>query len=53
MAETQGPKVVGIAIAFAAVTFVVLLLRLFARVYVLKKMGVDDCKLPLVPCGPG
>ncbi|KAL4876445.1 hypothetical protein BJY04DRAFT_231626 [Aspergillus karnatakaensis] len=42
MAETQGPTVVGIAIAFAAITVVVLLLRLFARIYVLKKMGVDD-----------
>lgn len=44
MAETQGPTVVGIAIAFAAITFLVIILRLFARIYVLKKMGVDDCK---------
>ncbi|KAL3449871.1 hypothetical protein BJX65DRAFT_305885 [Aspergillus insuetus] len=50
MAETQGPKVVGIAIAFAVVSFVVLLLRLFARVYVLKKMGVDDY-LIIFACG--
>ncbi|KAL4913886.1 hypothetical protein BDW62DRAFT_220465 [Aspergillus aurantiobrunneus] len=42
MAETQGPKVTGIAIAFAVITLVVIILRLFARIYVLKKMGVDD-----------
>jgi hypothetical protein len=41
---TQGPVVVGICVAFAVVTFCVLVLRLFARVYVLGKMGLDDCK---------
>ncbi|KIA75485.1 hypothetical protein HK57_00034 [Aspergillus ustus] len=50
MAETQGPKVAGIAIAFAAISFVVLILRLFARIYVLKKMGVDDY-LIILACG--
>lgn len=44
MAETQGPTVIGIAIAFAVITFFVIILRLFARIYVLKKMGADDCK---------
>lgn len=43
MAETQGPTVVGISIAFAVITIFVIILRLFARIYVLKKMGVDDC----------
>ncbi|KAL3480530.1 hypothetical protein BJX99DRAFT_266449 [Aspergillus californicus] len=42
MAATQGPKVEGIAVSFAVITFLVLVLRLFARIYVLKKMGVDD-----------
>lgn len=41
---SQGPVVVGICVAFAALTFVVLVLRLFARIYVLGQMGVDDCK---------
>ena len=41
---TQGPMVVGICVAFAALTFIVLALRLFARVYVLGQMGVDDCR---------
>ncbi|KAL2812643.1 hypothetical protein BJX63DRAFT_421689 [Aspergillus granulosus] len=50
MAETQGPTVIGIAIAFAVITFVVLLLRLFARIYVLKKMGFDDY-LIIFACG--
>jgi hypothetical protein len=42
---SQGPVVVGICVAFAVITFCVLALRLFARVYVLGKMGLDDCKL--------
>ncbi|KAL2826423.1 hypothetical protein BDW59DRAFT_171819 [Aspergillus cavernicola] len=42
MAATQGPTVNGIVISFAAITLVVIVLRLFARMYVLKKMGVDD-----------
>ncbi|KAJ5162732.1 uncharacterized protein N7500_004562 [Penicillium coprophilum] len=39
---SQGPKVAGICIAFAALTFVVLALRLFSRIFVLGQMGVDD-----------
>ncbi|KAJ5937733.1 hypothetical protein N7454_004075 [Penicillium verhagenii] len=39
---SQGPVVLGICLAFAILTFIVLALRLFARVYVLGKMGVDD-----------
>ncbi|CAG7981445.1 unnamed protein product [Penicillium salamii] len=39
---SQGPVVVGIAVAFAVVTFIVLALRLFSRIYVLRKMGIDD-----------
>ncbi|KAJ5314469.1 uncharacterized protein N7443_001353 [Penicillium atrosanguineum] len=39
---SQGPVVVGLCIAFAILTFIVLSLRLFARIYVLGKMGLDD-----------
>ncbi|KGO76754.1 hypothetical protein PITC_091080 [Penicillium italicum] len=39
---SQGPLVVGICVAFASLTFIVLALRLFARIYVLGQMGVDD-----------
>lgn len=42
--DSQGPVVVGIAIAFAVVTFVVICLRMFTRVVVLQSVGVDDCK---------
>lgn len=42
MVETQGPTVTGIALAFAIITVFVILLRLFARLYVLKKFDVDD-----------
>lgn len=45
---SQGPVVIGICIAFAILTFIVLSLRLFARIYVLGKMGLDDCKSPLI-----
>lgn len=41
---SQGPVVVGICVAFAALTFIVLALRLFARIFVLRQMGIDDCK---------
>ncbi|KAJ5676829.1 uncharacterized protein N7477_002462 [Penicillium maclennaniae] len=39
---SQGPVVIGVCIAFAILTFIVLSLRLFARIYVLGKMGLDD-----------
>lgn len=42
--ETQGPVLNGISIGFAVLTFIVISLRLFSRIYVLGKMGVDDCK---------
>ncbi|KAG2413164.1 hypothetical protein HFD88_002353 [Aspergillus terreus] len=42
MADSQGPTVSGVALGFAVLTFIVLSLRLFSRVYVLRKMGPDD-----------
>ncbi|KAJ5333085.1 integral membrane protein PTH11 [Penicillium brevicompactum] len=39
---SQGPVVVGIAVAFAVLTAIVLALRLFSRIYVLHRMGADD-----------
>lgn len=42
--ESQAPVITGICIGFAILTFIVLILRLFARIYVLAKMGVDDCE---------
>jgi hypothetical protein len=48
--DSQGPVVVGISIAFAIVTFVVVCLRMFARVVVLEHVGVDDCKFVLCKC---
>lgn len=42
--DSKGPTVTGVAIAFAVLTFIVLSLRLFSRIYVMSKMGVDDCK---------
>jgi hypothetical protein len=44
VSDSQGPVVVGISIAFAVVTFVVICLRMFARVVVLNHVGLDDCK---------
>lgn len=41
---SQGPMVMGICVAFAVLTFIVLTLRLFARIYVLGQMGIDDCE---------
>ncbi|PYI08049.1 hypothetical protein BO78DRAFT_365466 [Aspergillus sclerotiicarbonarius CBS 121057] len=42
MAESKGPVIAGVAISFAILSFVVICLRLFARIYVLKRMGLDD-----------
>ncbi|CAG8893508.1 unnamed protein product [Penicillium egyptiacum] len=41
---SQGPMVVGVSVAFAALTFIVLAFRLFARIFVLGQMGIDDWK---------
>ncbi|KAK8085064.1 hypothetical protein PG997_006335 [Apiospora hydei] len=40
--EPQGPTVTSLAIIFAAITFVAILLRLWARVFLVKKVGADD-----------
>ncbi|KAL4924262.1 putative integral membrane protein Pth11-like [Aspergillus undulatus] len=50
MAESQGPVVTGVAVVFAVITFFVLILRVFARIYVLKKMGVDDFLIIFACC---
>lgn len=42
--DSRAPVITGICIGFAILTFIVLALRLFARIYVLGKMGADDCK---------
>ncbi|KAJ5833889.1 hypothetical protein N7474_002200 [Penicillium riverlandense] len=39
---SQGPTVTGVCVAFAVLTFLVLSLRLFSRIVVLGKMGLDD-----------
>ena len=41
--DSKGSVVIGVALAFAIITFVVIVLRLFARIYVLRQMGFDDC----------
>ncbi|KAI9041105.1 putative integral membrane protein Pth11-like [Aspergillus affinis] len=40
--DSQGPVVAGIAVGFLALTIIVLSLRMFSRVVVLGKMGIDD-----------
>ncbi|KAF7596967.1 hypothetical protein BBP40_011333 [Aspergillus hancockii] len=40
--DSKGPTVSGVAIVFAVWTFMIISLRLFSRVYVLKRMGLDD-----------
>lgn len=42
MDESRGPVITGVCIGFAVLTFIVLSLRLFSRLYVLGKFGVDD-----------
>lgn len=47
--ESRGPLVNAIAIAFAVISFITLCLRLFARVFISKSIGPDDCTLGLSP----
>ncbi|RYP80342.1 hypothetical protein DL769_002522 [Monosporascus sp. CRB-8-3] len=42
MAESQGPTVTAVAMVFAVISAIAILLRLFARVYVAKSVGLDD-----------
>ncbi|KAK8069789.1 hypothetical protein PG994_006405 [Apiospora phragmitis] len=40
--ESQGPTVTSLAIIFAAITVVAISLRLWARIFLVKKVGADD-----------
>ena len=40
--ESQGPTVNAVAIVFAIITAVTITLRLWARVFIVKKVGADD-----------
>lgn len=42
--DSQGPVVAGVALGFLVLTVIVLSLRLFSRIVVLGRMGIDDCK---------
>ncbi|KAL8291200.1 hypothetical protein RB597_005481 [Gaeumannomyces tritici] len=40
--ETQSPTVMAVAVAFAVITFVVVGLRLYARIFLVQHVGIDD-----------
>ncbi|KAB2578780.1 Integral membrane protein [Lasiodiplodia theobromae] len=42
MAESQGPTVVTISVIFAVITFIIMSLRLWARIFIVQKVGYDD-----------
>ncbi|KAG7102642.1 hypothetical protein HYQ44_020402 [Verticillium longisporum] len=42
MSETQGPTVIAVAAVFAVLLFFTLILRIYARVVVVKSVGPDD-----------
>ncbi|KKY18262.1 putative integral membrane protein [Diplodia seriata] len=42
MAESQGPTVVTISVVFAIITFIIMTLRLWARIFIVQKVGYDD-----------
>ena len=46
--DSQGPTTLIIAIFFGCLTFVVIALRLSARIFVTKHLGPDDCKSRVV-----
>lgn len=41
---TQGPTAVAISVVFAVITFIVISLRLFSRIVVVRSVGLDDSK---------
>ena len=43
--ESQGPTVNAVAIVFAVITAITITLRLWARVFIVKKVGADDGEL--------
>ncbi|KAE8153028.1 hypothetical protein BDV25DRAFT_44758 [Aspergillus avenaceus] len=40
--DSKGPTVSGVAVSFAIWTFIIICLRLFSRVFVIQRMGIDD-----------
>lgn len=42
MAESQGPVVTSVAIVFAIISFLAIVLRLWARIFIVKSVGLDD-----------
>ncbi|OJD34915.1 uncharacterized protein BKCO1_20000153 [Diplodia corticola] len=42
MVESQGPMVVTISVVFAVITFIIMSLRLWARIYIVQRVGYDD-----------
>ncbi|OJJ45858.1 hypothetical protein ASPZODRAFT_119101 [Penicilliopsis zonata CBS 506.65] len=47
---SQGPTVIGVAVFFAVLTFVVLSLRLFTRIYVFGQVRLDDYLIIVAAC---
>lgn len=43
MAESQGPTVVAVAIVFAVVSFLTIILRLISRILIIGRLSPDDC----------
>lgn len=52
MADSQGQTIVTISVIFGALSVFAMALRLFARIVVLGKIGLDDSKLALPPTIP-
>lgn len=48
MPESQGPTVITVSIVFGVLTVFVICLRLFARVILLRRMGLDDSTFDIV-----
>lgn len=53
MVETQGPTVDAVSIAFGVLTLITISLRLWARIFVVKSLGVDDCEYTNFYSGEG
>lgn len=50
MTESQGSTVNSVAICFAVISFCAVVLRLWARTFIVRSLGADDCEFfdPLI-----
>lgn len=49
--DSQGPTIMAVAIVFGVIAAIVIILRLWARVFLVKHVGFDDGEFVRFSCG--